>query len=262
MPSPFPGMNPYLEQSDAWHDFHERFLPALADAINALVGARYIVKIDEHLYVREQATGKDRLVGRGDVWVADLGPGGTATAVATAVHTAAPTEVDLPSVDVTGQCFVEIWDDQQRRLVTVVELLSPSNKYAGPERDQYLGKRWDVLRSTAHFVELDFLRGGPRLPLRNHPACDYYVLVSRSERRMKAGFWPLTVRDPLPTIPIPLLAGDPDVLLDLQAVLHTVYDRAGYAKYVYRGSPEPALSAADAAWARQILRDHGILSGS
>ena len=52
MPSPFPGMNPYLEQEDAWHDFHERFLPLVAERIAAQVDPRYIVKIDEHIYIK------------------------------------------------------------------------------------------------------------------------------------------------------------------------------------------------------------------
>ncbi len=128
----------------------------------------------------------------------------------------------------------------------MVELLSPTNKYAGPDRDQYLVKARQLRRSRAHFVEIDLLRGGPRMPWLDMPECDYCVVVSRMERRPKAGFWPIRLRDHLPEIPIPLRQGDADARLDLQAVLHRIYDAAGYAYHIYSGPPEPA---ADAAWA-------------
>jgi hypothetical protein len=77
--------------------------------------------------------------------------------------------------------------------------------------------------------------------------------VSRFERRPKAGFWPIGLRDRLPEIPIPLRHGDADARLDLQQVLHRIYDAAGYEYHIYTGPPEPPLSADDAAWAHQFL---------
>ena len=102
-------------------------------------------------------------------------------------------------------------------------------------------------------VELDLLRGGPRLPVDGLATCDYCVLVSRSEERPKVGLWPIGLRDRLPVIPIPLRVPDPDVRLDLQVALHRVYDAAKYAKRIYRGTPQPPLSPEDQAWAREIL---------
>jgi hypothetical protein len=133
-----------------------------------------------------------------------------------------------------------------------MELLSPSNKYAGPDREQYLAKARQLQRSWVHFVEIDLLRGGPRMPWLDMPACDYCVVVSRVERRPKAGFWPIRLRERLPEIPIPLRRGDTDARLDLQQVLHRIYDAAGYAYHIYSGPPEPPLSAEDAAWAQQF----------
>ncbi|MCI0446412.1 DUF4058 family protein, partial [bacterium] len=106
---------------------------------------------------------------------------------------------------------------------------------------QYISKRTLLLNGDAHFVELDFLRGFPRMPLDSLPACDYYALVSRVKSRPKAGLWPIGLRDALPAIPIPLRTPDPDISLDLQEVLHRVYDESGYAKYIYAGQPVPPL---------------------
>lgn len=251
MPSPFPGMNPYLEQDDVWRDFHERFLPHLAEVIGSQLAAHYIVKIDEHVYIHEPPAERRTLLGRGDVLVASRQPapeGGTATALATA-----PAQVVLPVVDVEGVSYLEIRDRRERRLVTVVELLSPANKYSGPDREQCLGKRGGLLASSAHLVEIDLLRGRPRMPFAGPlPECEYYALVSRMEKRPTADFWPIRLRDPLPVIPIPLRAPDSDIRLDLQAALHHVYDAARYANYVYDGTPQPALNAVDEAWARSL----------
>jgi hypothetical protein len=104
-------------------------------------------------------------------------------------------------------------------------------------------------------VEIDLLRGRPRMPWLDMPACDYCVVVSRFEQRPKADLWPIGLRERLPEIPIPLRAGDPDARLDLQQVLHHIYDAAGYAYTIYSGPPEPLLSADDAAWAASFVCD-------
>jgi hypothetical protein len=194
MTSPFPGMNPYLEQDDVWHDFHERFLPAAAEAIGTQVQPDYIVKIDEHVY---------------------------------------------------AESFIE--------LVCVVELLSPSNKRPGPNRSQYLAKRRQILNSPAHLVEIDLLRDGEPKPWEDRPACTYSVMVSRAVDRPEAGFWSIGLRDRLPSIPIPLRPPHDDARLDIQAILHRVYDAAGYQFYIYEGTPSPGLGQDDAAWSRQFL---------
>ena len=160
--------------------------------------------------------------------------------------------IHAPAVDIERLAFLEIRDRRNRQLVTVIELLSPANKRPGGDRDQYLAKRQKVLASTAHLVEIDLLRGGQRPPVADLPACDYCVLVSRSEARPRVGLWPLQLRDRLPVIPIPLRNPDPDAQLDIQAVLHDIYDRARYATYLYDGSPDPPLSPEDEAWARQV----------
>jgi hypothetical protein len=252
MPSPFPGMNPYVERASVWHDFHERWIPLAAELIGAQVLPRYFVRIDEHMYIHELSAHERRLVGRSDILVPALAPTPTAGITGTSVLEA-PAEVGIPAVDSEGQSFLEIRDRDSQELVTVVELLSPTNKYAGPDREQYLAKARVLQRSWVNFVEIDLLRGGPRMPWLDMPDCDYCVVVSRVERRPKAGFWPIRLRERLPEIPIPLRQGDADARLDLQQVLHRIYDAAGYAYYIYNGPAEPSLSGEDATWAATFL---------
>jgi hypothetical protein len=97
------------------------------------------------------------------------------------------------------------------------------------------------------------LRGGQRMPLRTLPACDYYALVSRRWQRPEMGLWPVKLREPLPSIPIPLRADEPEPLLELKPILDRTYDEAGYEDHVYLTPPEPPLSATDAEWAMQFV---------
>jgi hypothetical protein len=244
-------MNPYLEQEDAWHDFHERFMPAVADRLAAQVDPRYIVKIDEHIYVHELSGEQRQLLGRVDVTAA-RGSSAAKTSAATAALEA-PVEGYLPAVDVERLSFVEIRDRRNRQLVTLIELLSPSNKRPGGDREQYFAKRNEILASAVHFVEIDLLRGGRRMPVENLPQCHYYVLVSRHEMRPRIGLWPLGLRQRLPLVPIPLRAPDPDAQIDLQEVLNDIYAKARYQSYVYDGLPDPPLAADDEAWALQFV---------
>jgi Protein of unknown function (DUF4058) len=260
MPSPFPGMNPFLEQTEVWHDFHQTYVTAMRQSLVQQVGARYIVKLELHIYIRELASDERRLLGRADVGI-------NAIRQPPATHTAsgvleAPVHCFVPTgVDVLEESFIEIRKTDTRQLVTTIELLSPANKSPGPDREAYLSKRRQYLvAGNINFVEIDLLRGGPRLPLENLPPCDYYALVARAERRPEVGVWPIQLRDPLPTISVPLLPDDSDARLNLQELLHTTYDEGGYANYIYENEPELRLSAADAEWAQGIFSHLGTLS--
>ena len=252
MPSPFPGMDPYLESAEAWRDFHHRYIPAASAALLRHLPEQYIVKVEENVYIRELSAEDRRLAGRPDASVVSVGrrPTGGAAAATLAPVTAALVQ----ATDEDRIPFLQVVDRLSRAVVTVIELLSPSNKSNADDRAAYLGKRQRIAGGTSNFVELDLLRGGPRMPLAGLPACDYYALVSRPQDRPQVGVWPVMLRDRLPTIPIPLAHGDADVPLDLQAVLDRTYDEAGYARYVYATPPEPPLSADDAAWAAGLLR--------
>jgi hypothetical protein len=244
-------MNPYLEKADAWHDFHETFIPLVRDIIAAQVDPRYIVKIDDHVYIHDLPDEPRRFLGRSDVMVA-------ATTEPVAVETAArtiiaPAEAMLPEVDIERVSYIEIRDRSHRQLVTVIELLSPANKQPGANRDQYLFKRNEVLASLATLIEIDLLRGGEPMPLENAPESLYRIVVSRYIHRPRVELWPLGLKEPLPVIPIPLKRPDPDAQLDLQEAVHRVYDSARYATYLYDTEPEPPLAGDDRAWAQQYL---------
>ena len=251
MPSPFPGMNPYLERPALWPDFHNTYLPRLRGALAALVRPRYFVRLQENVYLRELP---DR--GVGIRVVPDLGvrggpPRAGGPAAATAV---APARVrlPLPAVEEVREPRVEVVSAADDRLVTVVELLSPTNKLPGGDRAAYLTKRSRLVRAGVNYVELDLLRAGPR-SLDDLPACDYAVLVARSPDLPRADLWPLGLADPLPPVPVPLRPGEAEPLLDLQAVLHVAYDEAGYADYIYRHPPDPPLTPEQAAWAAALM---------
>ncbi|QDV38152.1 DUF4058 family protein [Tautonia plasticadhaerens] len=250
MPSPFPGMNPYFERPGLWQDFHTEFLSTLRRLLVPGVSPGYIVQIEEHIHIHDLAEGGRALVGRADLAVAES-PGHGAGRVAAVIE--APATVTLPDQEVERQRYLEVRDRRSRELVTVVELLSPSNKRGGDDRGSYLAKRRERLRSPAHLVEIDLLRGGRPMPMEDRPECDYSVLVSRSERRRAAGLWPIRLRERLPVIPIPLKAPDGDATVDLQEVLHRTYDGPGYDGYLYDGAPEPALLPEADAWARDYL---------
>lgn len=253
MPSPFPGMNPYLEQASVWTDFHDSFIPAIRDAIAGQVAPNYYVRIQEQLYLHEFAFP----FARGDVSVSQ-GEAREPTAVASPAALAAPIQLKdaIPSVDFERVPYLEIYTRKEKRIVTVIELLSPANKYSGPDRAAFLKKRLELFSRATHYLEIDLLRGGPKMPVAKMPACDYYVYLSRFDRRPDVEFWPIQLREQLPTVPVPLLPSDSDARLNLQDVLNQVYDRAHYESSIYWSAPEPALSPEDAEWAKQFVPVH------
>jgi hypothetical protein len=252
MPSPFPGMNPYLEQPDTWEDFHQTFLTEMRNRIAAKVSKEYVVKLQAHIYLHEVEIEGRQLIGRADAGLSHASPAESGEGQMAVLET--PVLVPLPAVlDEEKSAFIEIRDRERRVLITVVELLSAANKYSGPDREAFLAKRHFLLNGPVNYVELDFMRGGPQMPIPDLPICEYYALVRRTIDRKVAGLWPLSLRDPLPRIPIPLRAPDADITLSLQEIFHTVYDAARYENYIYDGAPQPPLSAADAAWAKPFV---------
>ena len=202
MPSPFPGMNPFLENLDVWSTFHTGMLAAMADRLSAQVRPDYLVHMEAHI---------------------------------------------------ERQRYLEIRDRRNRELVAVVELLSPVNKKSGPYRAQYLTKRSEILASPEHLVEIDLLRDGRAMPDQDRPSSTYGVMVSRVEERPAADFWPIGLRQPLPTIPVPLRPANSHASLELQKLLHEVYDRGTYAEEIYEQEAEPPLDPANLDWAEHVL---------
>jgi hypothetical protein len=242
-------MDPYIEGQE-WEDFHNRLQNALADILAPLLRPRYVARIEKRVYV--ERTPEDAV----STAVPDLAivrtPRGAPGPLTEAAIPPAPFRIPLPMPEERREPYVEIRLRDGGQLVTVLEVLSPSNKRPGGEGwEEYQRKRTRLLGSAVHLVELDLLRGGQRMPTAAPlPAGDYYVLVSREERRPMPDVWATTLRDALPAIAVPLAAPDPDLRLDLQAAVSSVYERAGYDYSLdYRHGTIPPLSGPDAEWA-------------
>ena len=172
-----------------------------------------------------------------------------------AAATLAPAIHTMPLPRQHRQKFLSIRNTQSRKIVTVIELLSPSNKTPGDGWSEYLVNAAIFSYTLAHLVEIDLLRCGQRLPTREPLApADFYAFVCRRQRLPQAEVYGWTLRDRLPVIPIPLAGDDPDVPLDLQAAFTTTYDRAGYDyAFDYHSPVEPPLEASLSEWVRSVV---------
>jgi len=175
-------------------------------------------------------------------------------------------EIDEPVVfpwvidQVIEEARIEITDRRSNRLVTVIELVSPSNKTRGSEgRTSFLSKRREIMTCDVNWLEIDLLREGDRSVIPLLPPSDYWAFLCRAEDRPRTHGWPVSLRDKLPVIGVPLAKKDPDAPLDLGKVLNSVYDQAGYAYLLdYTVPPEPPLRPIDAKWANALLRQKGL----
>lgn len=251
MPSPFPGMNPYLE-SFHWRDFHAGFIWQIRAHLRRQIGEGYDVLAEEDVFVHEPpAEDRRRRVAVADVAVTR---GSQAGGVA-AASASRPTYVARVTTELVEEThrWVKITDRSEGRLVTAIELLSPSNKQGGASFAQYLAKRTGFLAADVNFVEIDLLRGGEPMPVDPLPPGPYSVVVKRADRLPEVDVWSFGLRESLPRVPVPLRAPDRDATLDLQSLLHATYDEAAYGPRLYEKPPEPPLSADELAWAEQLL---------
>ena len=261
MPSPFPGMNPYMESPGLWPGVHARLIDAIGDFINANAPGRYFADVEERVFLCEPDDPGHRLIVP-DVAVAEF-PQQTANpqgSLATAEVLSPSVQLALTDDEMTERYLTIREDpfDSGSTVVTIIEVLSPANKLRGSgARRSYLEKRRQVLNSTTHFIEIDLLRSGDRTPMSGLiPDADYLVTVSRSEERPKIRVFPATLTDALPCFPIPLLPGDEDLKLNLQAILHSVHDRSGYARRLdySKPVPDPEISEDRREWLHQFTR--------
>ena len=262
MPSPFPGMDPYIEDPEVWNDFHNCLADEIRARLNTTIQPRYVARLIPNVtYEQISVVAKPKGI-RPDVGIWQPQPPRGQMGVATAVVTPAPVvsrvllEFPLRLMD------IEIRATGTLELVTAIEILSPVNKR--PSHDayrEYLRKRQDLLRSSAHLIEIDLLRGGTRPPLEAPvPAAPYYITLSRANERPHVEVWPITLQNALPTIPVPLTEPDPDVPLDLGAILATVYERGGYGTLIdyHQPPPPPKLSEEDERWLATHLHEQEI----
>jgi hypothetical protein len=267
MRSPFPGMDPFIEGSDVWEDFHHNFITEIQGAISAVLPERYVVRAGERSYVVLSArNGEDEFLTQPDVGVARLGGAaevGQAAAPATAAvleasqGEAGPVRMRALVESEHREGFLEIRElNPQRKLIACIEVLSPSNKRPGtPGWLQYTRKRQAYLEGAANFAEIDLLRGGRRMPMEDEwPDRPYYVLVCRKAEAPQCTVWPAHFVRPLPELTVPLAPPDGDISVPLQPLVEAVYARSRYDRDIdYRQPLHPPLSPAEAAWLEQRL---------
>jgi len=257
VPSPFPGVDPYLEGS-LWMSVHAQLASVFIRQLNPQLVPRYIA-LSSRRSVMEMPEDFEVSIGLAypDVAVLKRGPAnGGRGAVGTIVP---PLRMETLMRTPVPHLSVEIRDVENRQLVTVIEVLSPTNK-RGEGYDEYRDKRDRILRSSTHLIEIDLLRKGLRMPMRGAlPSVPYFVFLSRAGLRPLTEVWPITLDQPLPEIPVPLLPDDADAKLDLQRALTIVYDECELRYMIdYCKSPEVPLSPEQEAWVDERLRAAGL----
>ncbi|MGC8640091.1 MAG: DUF4058 family protein [Isosphaeraceae bacterium] len=266
MPSPFPGMDPYLEKPGLWRDVHLNLIASTQGFLNGELRPKYLVRVEERTYVADESEAALALQARyPDVEV--LGRPGWEKSRFSPRGETAQLEVAEPVIATTWfeeevhEAFLKIIDRESRDVVTVIEILSPTNKIPGSAgRRSFEDKRREVMYSPCHWVEIDLLRGSRLAPVpRKLGPHEYLVHVSTTNLRPRGKLFPIRLAQRLPIIPIPLKPEDPDARLDLQAVLDSAYDRAGYDLEIdYRTEPQPPLEGPLAEWADELLRTKGL----
>ncbi len=254
MSCPFPGMDPFLELPAYWPDFHFTFVNYWREAIADALPDDYEATLGERVYLVEHDP-EARKLGSPDVALTDGGRFAAADFRSSGAATLEPVSIPLTILDGPREAYIEILHQPDRRLVAALELLSPANK-ENPGRIEYLAKRRALLYQEVHLIELDLLHGGRRLPMdRPLPPADYYYLLSRSEKRFNCEVYHWTLPQPLPTLPVPLRAPDPDILINLGAVFATAYERGRFRRRLpYQGAPLAFLSEQSRQWAESLLR--------
>ncbi len=260
MPSPFPGMDPFIEDRGLWPDFHDDLIAEIKRSLAARLPERYFVQTGERAYV--VLTGADQKEVHPinpDVAIekSSVGKGPTPTTAAVAVADAGAVTMRAFIDEHFRENFIEICEAEPTpRLVTCVEVLSPSNKQSGKKgRKLYLRKRNALLLGKANLVEIDLVRGGRRMPMvEPWPKSPYYLLVARESQVPYCRVWPAHFNQPLPEIPVPLASPDPDIPLALQPMIEAVYERSRYGRRLDYSKPlTTPLSPEEAAWLTERL---------
>jgi hypothetical protein len=248
MPSPFPGVDPYLESSGLWPDFHSRFINAWSESLSERLPDNYEARIDERMRVVQRSLDEARDI-LPDISV-ERRPGPPSQSRGT-IATLEPVIVARTVREEQRETRIHILRRSDRELVAVLELLSPTNKDRNGHVDYEL-KRSDIFNETdAHLVELDLLLAGQRPEMGEAlPPGHFYAIVSRANRSNNSQVYAWTLRDPLPAIPIPLRAPDPDITIELAPVFATAYERGRYARSInYSVPPNLSLATEELDWA-------------
>lgn len=222
MPSPFPGMDPYLEEVKLWPVFHHQFIACLYQILLPGLGDRYRAKVTQRRYATE-----------------------------TALFTSIIREEHCEE-------YIEVRQRNDGKLVTLVDAVSPPNKTSQPGRRAYLDLRAAARKENASLVEIDLvLQGQPTLDYSRDglPEWDYAVTVTRATQPERFEIYTATLQKRLPRFRMPLAADDRDTVLDLQAAFARCYDQGGFASLIdYKREPQVKLTEEDRAWVAELLK--------
>lgn len=250
-------MDPYLE-GPLWPTVHNNLIEEIARQLAPKLEPKYLTLTSQRIVLAtpdplELGSPRSRLPD-----VAVFADGGNLPA-SPASASPAPLVLDAAMPEQMEQTLVEIRDVEEHRLVTAIELLSLTNK-RGDGLDEYRRKRQEMLAGSAHFLEIDFLRSGERFPtIGTLPSVPYFVFLSRADRRPKVEIWPIAIDHPLPKVAVPLLPGDADVMLDLQAAFQSVYKIFRYDRATdHSGPPRVPVADEHVPWVEKCLRDAGL----
>jgi hypothetical protein len=254
MPSPFPGMDPYLESPHIWPDVHHELISRIQAQLNRDLRPRYVARIQVRQYISDDDDpGREAIIPELPIERAKKSKQTTGAVMEPEII---PYLID----DEIKEARLEIRHQDSDALVAIIEVLSPTNKIHGSKgRESFMEKRRNTLESSVHWIEIDLLRAGipsvTRPPLK---PSDYRILMYRAKER-RGRCWRFSVRQPLPTIGIPLHGKDPEIPLDLGKVFREAYEHGAYDLSIdYRREPATAFSKADKAWAHQLLREYGV----
>jgi hypothetical protein len=253
-------MDPYLEEPRLWPGVHLMLIAAFSEMLNKRLRPKYVADVEERIYLTPENDPTQEQQRVPDIWIehrssqasAETGPPENGT-----LALAEPLVVTTLLEEETHERRVEIRTTGDRKLVAVIELLSPANKTTGSAgRESFLAKRREVTSSLAHWVEIDLLREGIFSPFRRHlKPHEYFAHISPVELRSRGRIFPIRIQERLPVIGIPLGSPDADVPLDLQQALDLIYDRGAYdLKVDYTKAPIPPLPPSFAKWANKLLK--------
>jgi len=261
MKSPFPGMDPYLEQH--WRDVHHNLITFAQGMINQNLPADLRARVEERVFVEAlDGPGRSmypdiRVVEKGSSHRSTNGTNGTGIAVAE------PLIIEMPEEQV-NEGFIEIIDvGSGNKVVTVIEVLSMANKTPGEGQELYRRKQRELKQGRVSLVEIDLLRGGERvlaIPTSSIPPShrtQYQACIRRGWDSSHPGIIRIPLRKPLPIIGVPLREADSDCPLNLQSLIEQCYENGRYDDIDYKRDPDPSLAEEDAAWADALLRQAG-----
>jgi Protein of unknown function (DUF4058) len=259
MPSPFPGMDPWLEAADVFPDLHESLIFLIKGELNALLPAGYVATSKNRVWVDEVQSREPDVSVLGTI---QAGSGGTAVLPGLTVI-----DEEFGS-DPVEESYLEIYSMPGKRLVTAIEVISLTNKHAGKrKRKPYLLKQKEYHKGRVNLVEIDLLRAGPHVTLvsrdrleRKVGSFDYHISVRTEHPASRLFAAGIKLAAPLPSLAVPLDQNAGHVMVDLQKILDQAYESGRYERLVdYTTWCDPPLPAAQRKWAEAILREKGLL---